>query len=114
TSSTIGSNTLPWAQLVTGKFTFQTGQNLVSQFQTVYKRENIVGQGVNFGNGTFTLNTTTYFTSGLSVNRNVNTRNGSALGGGNSLLSYGVLVGDSVIVGYGVLLYVDDVFGVCG
>ena len=40
TSSTIGGISFPWAQLVTGKFTMISGENLVSQFQTVYKREN--------------------------------------------------------------------------
>ncbi len=59
TTTTIGGSTFPWAQLITGKYTFVTGPNLVSKFQTVYKRENIVGMGVNFANGAYSLNTTT-------------------------------------------------------
>ena len=53
TTSTIGGNTFPWAQLDHRNNHFITGQNLVSQFQTVYKRENIVGSGRQFLNGAF-------------------------------------------------------------
>jgi subtilisin family serine protease len=104
TNSTIGGNNFPWSQLITGKYTFLTGQNLVSQFQVVYKDANFVGQGVNFSNGNYSLNTTTYFTSGLSLNRNIILSNGTALGGGSIFLSYGVTSGDGAPAGDGVLV----------
>jgi len=98
-SSTIGGGTFPWSQFVVGKFTTISGSSLVTEFQTVYKRENLIGSGVNFGNGAFTLNTASYFTGGLSIDRNVTISNGLALNAGTTYLSYGVLVGDGVLVG---------------
>ncbi|MEK7855225.1 MAG: S8 family serine peptidase, partial [Acidobacteriota bacterium] len=84
TSTTIGGHTFPWSQHVIGKFTKISGANLVSQFQTVYKRENLLGDGITFASGNFSMNTTSHFTTGLTLNRYVTTSNGTALGAGTT------------------------------
>ncbi len=70
-NSTIGDSTFPWSQMIIGDHTTMSGQNMVSQFQSAYKRSNTFGDGVGFANGGFNLDTANYFTSGLNVNRYV-------------------------------------------
>src|SRR5262249_41914130 len=48
-STTIGGYTFPWSQLVLTNQSYVTGQNLISQFQPVYKRENVLSDGVLVG-----------------------------------------------------------------
>ena len=52
-TSTIGGTTFGWSQLILSGQTFVTGQDLVTKYQTVYRRGNLFLDGVyaNFGNG---------------------------------------------------------------
>src|ERR1035437_3603537 len=84
TSTTIGGSSFQWSQMITGNRTFMTGDTLVSQFQNVYHRANNFGAGVTFASGSFIADTTNFYTGGVTVNRNVNTSDGGALGTGTT------------------------------
>jgi hypothetical protein len=45
-SSTIGGNTFNWAQLTLANHSFIKGQNLISSFQLVYRREYVANSGM--------------------------------------------------------------------
>ncbi len=87
TTSTIGEDSFPWAQYITGDHTLMTGSDLVAKYQTIYNPENTFGLGVTFADGSFLLNTSDYFTTGLLVNRNINISNGGMGGSGSHWLS---------------------------
>ncbi len=101
-SSTISGTTFAWSQGILADHVYLKGANLVSKYQDVYDNYYWFEDGISYAaNNTPSINT--LYGTGITLNTNILTSNGTAMGGGSIFCASGVLVSDGVLVGDGVL-----------
>ena len=101
-SSTVGGTTFTWSQGILANHVYLKGVNLATKYQDVYDNYWWFEDGISYAaNGTPSLSS--LYGAGISINQNVLTSNGTAMGGGSIFCASGVLISDGVLVSDGVL-----------
>ncbi len=101
-SSTVGGTTFAWSQGILANHIYLKGVNLASKYQEVYDNWYWFEDGIKY-NSSGTPSFDGLYSSGITINQNVLTSNGTAMGGGSIFCASGVLISDGVLVGDGVL-----------